>query len=153
MFTENEAEVSEFYTDFLVNSTSLLLLLLSHFSHARLCMTPSLGFSKQEHWGGLPFPSPMHKSEKWKWNCSVMFDSSRPHGLQPTRLLCLWDFPGKSTGLGCLPSTSLGYINVKFNWNIKGQSKFVSEAYHRDLSLDEDQMALDLQPRLEKDIV
>ena len=28
-------------------------------------------------------------------------DSSRPHGLQPTRLLCPWDFPGKSTGLGC----------------------------------------------------
>ena len=26
----------------------------------------SLGFSRQEHWSGLPFPSPMHKSEKWK---------------------------------------------------------------------------------------
>ena len=25
----------------------------------------------------------------------------RPHGLQPTRLLCPWDFPGKSTGVGC----------------------------------------------------
>ena len=25
----------------------------------------------------------------------------RPHGLQPTRLLCPWDFPGKSTGMGC----------------------------------------------------
>ena len=24
----------------------------------------------------------------------------RPHGLQPTRLLCPWDFPGKSTGVG-----------------------------------------------------
>jgi len=23
------------------------------------------------------------------------------HGLQPTRLLCPWDFPGKSTGVGC----------------------------------------------------
>ena len=29
---------------------------------------PSLGFSRQEHWSGLPFPSPMHKSEKWKWS-------------------------------------------------------------------------------------
>ena len=37
----------------------------------------------------------------WKWSRSVMSDSSRPHGLQPTRLLCLWDFPGKSTGVGC----------------------------------------------------
>ena len=25
---------------------------------------PSLGFSRQEHWSGLPFPSPVH--EKWK---------------------------------------------------------------------------------------
>ena len=30
-----------------------------------------------------------------------MSDSSRPHGLQPTRLLPPWDFPGKSTGVGC----------------------------------------------------
>ena len=30
-----------------------------------------------------------------------MSDSSRPHGLWPTRLLCPWDFPGKSTGVGC----------------------------------------------------
>ena len=27
----------------------------------------SLGFSRQEHWSGLPFPSPMHESETWKW--------------------------------------------------------------------------------------
>ena len=71
----------------------LLLLLLSRFSHVRLCVTPetaahqaspSLGFSRQEHWSGLPFPSPMHESEKWKWSRSVVSDSSRPHGLQPT---------------------------------------------------------------------
>ena len=51
----------------------LLLLLLSRFSCVRLCATPwtaahqappSLGFSKQEHWSGLPFPSPMYESEK-----------------------------------------------------------------------------------------
>ena len=62
---------------------------------------PSLGFSRQEHWSGLPFPSPMQESEKWKWSRSVMSDSSRPRGLQPTRLLRPWDFPGKSTGVGC----------------------------------------------------
>ena len=48
-------------------------LLVSHFSHVRLCATPqtaahqappSLGFSRQEHWSGLPFPSPMHESER-----------------------------------------------------------------------------------------
>ena len=62
---------------------------------------PSLGFSRQEHWSVLPFPSPMHESEKWKWSRSVVSDSSRPHGLQPTRLLHPWNFPGKSTGVGC----------------------------------------------------
>ena len=30
-----------------------------------------------------------------------MSDSLRPHGLQPPRLLRPWDFPGKSTGVGC----------------------------------------------------
>ena len=85
-------------------------MLLSHFSHVQLCATletaahqatPSLGFSRQEHWSGLPFPSPMHESEKWKWSRSVLSDSVWPHRLQPTRLLCPWDFPGKSTGVGC----------------------------------------------------
>ena len=61
----------------------------------------SLGFSRQEHWSGLPFPSPVHESERWKWSRSVMSNSSQPHGLQPTRLLRPWDFPGKSTGVGC----------------------------------------------------
>ena len=88
----------------------LLLLLLSCFSRVRLCATPktaahqappSLGFSRQEHWSGLPFPSPMRESEKWKWSRSVMSVSSWPHGLQPIRLLRPWDFPGKSTGVGC----------------------------------------------------
>ena len=47
-----------------MSETLLLLLLLSHFSRVRLCATPSLGFSRQEHWSGLPFPSPMHKREQ-----------------------------------------------------------------------------------------
>ena len=63
--------------------------------------TPSLGFSRQEHWRGVPLPSPMHESEKWEWSCSVVSNSSWPHGLQPTRLLRPWDFPGKSPGVGC----------------------------------------------------
>ena len=43
----------------------------------------------------------MHESEKWKGSRSVVSDSQRPHGLQPTRLLRPWDFPGKSTGVWC----------------------------------------------------
>ena len=52
------------YTDLL-----LLLLLLSHFSCVRVYATPwtaahqaplSTGFSRQEYWSGLPFPSPTY---------------------------------------------------------------------------------------------
>ena len=37
---------------------------------------PSMGFSRQEYWSGVPLPS-------------------------PTRLLCPWDFPGTDTGMAC----------------------------------------------------
>ena len=40
-------------------------------------------------------------NEKWKWSRSVVSDSERPHGLQPTRLLRPWDSPGERTGVGC----------------------------------------------------
>ena len=62
----------------------LLLLLLSPFSRVRLYATPQtaahqappcLRFSRQEHWSGLPFPFPVHESEKWKWSRSVLSDS------------------------------------------------------------------------------
>ena len=32
---------------------------------------------------------------------SVMSNSLQPHGLQPARLLCPWNFPGNNTGVGC----------------------------------------------------
>ena len=63
--------------------------------------SPSLGFSRQEHWSGVPFPSPMHESEKWKWSHSVVSNSVWPQRRQPTRLLHPWEFPGKNTGVGC----------------------------------------------------
>ena len=40
-------------------------------------------------------------SNAWKWSCSVVSDPQQPHGLQSSRPLCPWDFPGKSTGVGC----------------------------------------------------
>ena len=55
---------------------------------------PSLGFFRQEHWSGLPFPSPMHESEKWKWSRSVLRDlmdcslpGSSVHGIFQARVL------------------------------------------------------------------
>ena len=70
-FADMNVEESEVY---------FIMLLLSRFSRVRLCATPetaahqappSPGFSRQEHWSGLPFPSPMHESEKWKWKVKV----------------------------------------------------------------------------------
>ena len=57
------------------------------FSHIRLCATPlmaahqsppSLGFSRQEHWSGFPFPSSIHESEKWKWSHLVYMTLCNP---------------------------------------------------------------------------
>ena len=85
----------------------------------------SMGFSRQEHWSGLPFPSPGDlpdpgikpsaptlaggfftteppgKSkclfEKWKWK------SLSPVQLfaTPWTIYSLWNSPGQTTGVGC----------------------------------------------------
>ena len=96
----------------------------------------SVGFSRQEDWSGLPFPSPgdlpypgikpvsvsyIGSRVLYHWHhldhthphththvraCvlsrSVVSNSLQPYGLQPTRFLCPWDFPGKNNAVGCL---------------------------------------------------
>ena len=66
-----------------------------------------------------------------------MCDSLRPHGLQPTRFLCPWDFPGKSTGLGChfllqsiFPNqgSNPGLLRCRWRFTIPQISK--RQAYH-----------------------
>ena len=83
-----------------------LLLLLSHFSRVQLCVTAqtaahqasrSLGFSRQEHWSGLPFPSPMHEVKNKRevaQSCPTLrdpMDCSLPgssiHGIFQARVL------------------------------------------------------------------
>ena len=85
------------------------VLLLSRFSRVRLCATPqtaahqaplSLGFSRQEHWSGLSFPSPMMKVKSESEAAQLCPTHSDPRDCR-TRLLRPWDFPGKSTGVGC----------------------------------------------------
>ena len=82
---ENSCFINTFYVPYVIYTFTyikgketnvfcyLLLLLLSCFSRVRLCATPwttahqtspSMEFSRQEHWSGLPFPSPMHESGK-----------------------------------------------------------------------------------------
>ena len=80
------------------------MLLLSCFSRVQLCATPemaahqappSLRVSRQEHWRGLPFPSPMHESEsEVAKSCLTLrnpMDYSLPdssiHGIFQARLL------------------------------------------------------------------
>ena len=60
----------------------------------------SLGFSRQEHWSGLPFPSPMHESEKKVKSLSHVRPSATPWTAAYQAPLSR-DFPGKSTGVGC----------------------------------------------------
>ena len=60
-------------------------------------IVPGILQAKTLEWVAISFSN----AWKWKWSRSVVSDSSRPHGLQPTRLLGPWNFPGKSTGVGC----------------------------------------------------
>ena len=54
----------------------------------------------------------MHESEKWKGSHSVVSNPQWSHGLQPSRLLHPWDFPGKSTGVSSLVRFYMGYSFV-----------------------------------------
>ena len=88
---------------------SYLLLLLSRFSRVRLCATPYTA----AHQAPRPWDSPgkntgvgchfLLQCMKVKSESEVAQSclTQRPHGLQPTRLLCPLDFPAKSTGVGC----------------------------------------------------
>ena len=59
---------------------------------------PSMGFSRQEYWSGVPLPSPMHESEKWKWSRSVA--------------------PVKSTEVGCHCLLLFQYSYLQFLTNM-----------------------------------
>ena len=92
----------------------------------------------EEHWSPHilpPCPTPrvpapraqvMNQNLRMYVVCSVIrscLDSLRPHGLQPTRLLCPQDSPGKDTGVGChfllqgiflTQGSSLGLLGVLY---------------------------------------
>ena len=83
----------------------VLLLLLSHFSRVWLCVTPQ----RAVHQAPRPWDSPGKNTGvgcHFLLQCMNVKSESevaescltrvRPHGLQPPRLLCPWDFPGKS---------------------------------------------------------
>ena len=97
------------------------LLLLSRFSRVWFCETqqtaahqapPSLGFSRQEHWSELPFPSPMHESEKWKWSRIRLFSTLWTAGYQAPSSM---GFSRREYWSGVpLPSLLLQLVDTKF---------------------------------------
>ena len=114
----------------------LLLLLLSCFSRVRLCETPemaahqvppSLGFSRQKHWSGLPFPTPMCQSKvaqsyptlRNPMDCSL--PGSSIHGIFQARVLewvaiewlSIWNFRNLTPVL--VPSINCANIGKLLN--------------------------------------
>ena len=103
----------------------LLLLLLSRFSRVWLCATPetaahkappSLGFSMQEHWSGLPFPFPMHESENESEVAQLCPTLSDPMD---------YSLPGSSVH-GILQARTLEWVAISFSnawkWKVKVKS-------------------------------
>ena len=106
--------------------TQLLLRPLSHFSRVWLCATPwraalqaplSLGFSRQEPWSGLPFPSPMQKSEsEAAQSCPTLRD---PVGCS---------LPGSSVR-GIFQARILEWVAVAFSYECRGACIFSNYSF------------------------
>ena len=62
----------------------------------------------------------MHESEKWKWSRSVVSDSSRPHGLLPTRLLNA-EYIMRNTGL------EEAQAGIKIAWRNTNNLKYADD--------------------------
>ena len=95
-----------------------LPLLLSHLSRVRLCATPSTAAHPAPPVPGILQARTLEGvaisfSNAWKWKVKVkslrrvwLFAT---YGLQPTRLLHPWAFPGKSAGVGAIAFSLLVY--------------------------------------------
>ena len=75
-------------------------------------------------------------------SCSVESSTLQPHGLQPARLLCPWDCPGKDTGVGChfllqgifpTQGLNLGLLNCRwilYHLSLRGSPSFTLKALY-----------------------
>ena len=78
---------------------------------------PSLGFSRQEHWSGLPFPSPMHESEsEVAQSCPTLSDpmdcsppGSSVHGIFQSR-----DLEWVAIAFSCIPFSNYLWLVFLF---------------------------------------
>ena len=81
---------------------------------------PSLGFSRQEHWSGLPFPSPMHESESEViQSCPTLSDpmdcslpGSSIHGIFQARVQERGAIAFSTGGSG----RYLSWLHIVFTW-------------------------------------
>ena len=133
--TLSSSRFASWLRTYLTNQYVILRLLLSHFSRDWLCATPetaahqaplSLGFSRQEHWSGLPFPSPMRESEVAQ-SCLTLSDpmdcslpGSSIHGIFQARVL-EWGAIAFSVYSDIVP---LVYVNETICMVICPSSKF-----------------------------
>ena len=86
----------------------------------------SLGFSRQEHWSGLPFPSPMHESEKWKWSRSVVSTLSDPMDCSPPGSSIHGIFQARVLEWSAIAFSAHGHhhmVKLKSDWLYSLQSK------------------------------
>ena len=64
-----------------------------------------------------------------------MFNSLQSYGLEPTRLLCPWDSPGKNTGVGCHGLFQVIFLtqglNLHLLWTLQWQAGSLPLALHR----------------------
>ena len=88
---------------------------------------PGILQARTREWVAISF------SNAWKWKVKVKslsrFWLSWPHGLQPTRRLRPWDFPGKSTGVGChclLPQKREDRMKTTINHNHRKLIKLIT---------------------------
>ena len=106
-----DGHLGHFHVLAIVNSAAmnifLLLMWLSRFSRVRLCATPwtaahqaplSLGFSRQEHWSGLPGPASMHAS---MLSCFSRIQLSATPWTAANQAPLFTASLGKNTGVGC----------------------------------------------------
>ena len=61
---------------------------------------------------------------------SVMFDSLQSNGLQPVRLLCPWNYPGKNTGVPFPTPGDLPDPGIKMAFLALAGEFFTTILYH-----------------------
>ena len=97
---------------------------------------PPLGFSRQENWNGLPFPSPMHESEKWPQNCQQESTSKEQEENEKLNVIwaldklwtlitlyniCLWESWLKAEEKGTTEDKMVGWHHFdahEFGWTL-----------------------------------